>query len=68
MILFYSLLPTFQIQDFAQDPANRQVLEAQCVVLLNLLDPMIEDAVERENDYNLPRTIAAIGLYCKVMK
>ncbi|XP_063692861.1 serine/threonine-protein kinase SMG1-like [Bolinopsis microptera] len=51
-----------QIQEFAQEPANRQVLEAQCVTLLNLLDPMIEDAVERENDYNLPRTIASIGL------
>ena len=37
------------------------MLEAQCVALLNLLDPMIEDAVERENDYNLPRTIASIG-------
>ena len=59
MFQYPTTLP--QIQEFAQEPANRQVLEAQCVTLLNLLDPMIEDAVERENDYNLPRTIASIG-------
>ena len=38
------------------------MLEAQCTVLLSLLDPVIEDAVEKQNDYGLPRTVAAIGL------
>ena len=50
-----------QIQEFAADPQNRDVLEMECLTLLQLLDPIIDDAVEKESDFGLPRTIAAIG-------